>query len=184
MSNFLWDNLFKRDQKQLGVFAVLRSCPLFSELTNGDFKLVENAVHVRQYQSGEYVFRQDEVGVGMYVIAAGTVDIYIENPVAEDGEADESEAKKIVTRLKAGDFFGEHALVEEQGRRTATARTSSEATLIGFFQPDLQDICERSPSTGVKILFQLSSVLGRRLKETSTKISQLKKQIEKIKSAT
>ena len=50
--------------------------------------------------------------------------------------------------------------------------------LIGFFKPDLEDILERNPAMGVKILFQLSSVLGRRLLETTERITLLKSRKE------
>ena len=48
------------------------------------------------------------------------------------------------------------------------------SVLVGFFKPDLEDILERNPAMGVKILFQLSTVLGRRLLETTERITQLK----------
>ena len=39
---------------------------------------------------------------------------------------------------------------------------------------------ERQPETGVKILLRLSEVLGRRLKETTTKVSELKEELRKM----
>ncbi len=40
------------------------------------------------------------------------------------------------------------------------------------------DILERKPAMGVKILLQLSTVLGRRLLETTEKISSLTREID------
>jgi CRP-like cAMP-binding protein len=70
--------------------------------------------------------------------------------------------------------------VEDAGRRSATSVASEDTVLIGFFKPDLLEILERSPGTGVKVVFRLAEVLGRRLKETTEKISQLKKEIRLI----
>ncbi len=47
--------------------------------------------------------------------------------------------------------------------------------LIGFFKPDLMEILERKPEMGAKIMFQLATVLGRRLLETTEKITLLTK---------
>ena len=45
--------------------------------------------------------------------------------------------------------------------------------LIGFFKPDLMEILERKPAMGVKILFQLATVLGERLLQTTDRITLL-----------
>ena len=52
--------------------------------------------------------------------------------------------------------------------------------MIGFFRPDLEEIIERNPSTGVKISYRLSQVLGRRLQGTSEKVTELKRELKKI----
>ena len=66
-------------------------------------------------------------------------------------------------QLAEGSFLGELALVDPNHLRTANAVAMERSVLIGFFKPDLEDILERNPAMGVKILFQLSTVLGRRL---------------------
>ena len=53
--------------------------------------------------------------------------------------------------------------------------------LVGFFKPDLLEVLERSSDTGVKVVFRLAEFLGRRLKETTDKISQLKKEIRLLR---
>ncbi|NJM10327.1 MAG: hypothetical protein HC883_05575 [Bdellovibrionaceae bacterium] len=52
--------------------------------------------------------------------------------------------------------------------------------LIGFFRPDLFEILDRQPATGVKILLRLSEVLGRRLKETTLKVTELKDELTRM----
>ena len=78
--------------------------------------------------------------------------------------------------------MGELSLIEENSRRTASARAMNEASLIGFFQPDLKNLLQSHPEIGARILLRLSQVLGRRLSETATKITELKKQIQSIKA--
>jgi len=178
--NTLWENVFKKAEQERSVSRILIENILFKDLTPKELKFVENIVHERQYRKGEYVFQQGEVGVGMYIIAKGAVDISLFDNQPIIGEI----AKHIfVTRLENGDFFGELSLVEENGRRSASAIAAEDTILIGFFKPDLMEILERSPTSGIKIVFRLSEVLGRRLKETTDKISQLRKEIIALQGA-
>lgn len=175
MVNFIWDNIFKKTDRAKDLLNVLSENYLFETLTKSELKFVKEMVHVRHYRPGEIVFRQGEIGVGMYIIASGSIDILV-----EDIPADTPEKQTVfVTRLGTGDFFGELSLVEENGRRTATSLASVESTLIGFFKPDLIEIVERNPSTGVKIVTRLAEVLGKRLKETTIKVTELKREIRR-----
>ncbi len=174
--NYLWDNFFRKGQSERTLAHFLKDNFLFEDLTSREINLLMNTIHVRKYRPGEYIFRQGEAGVGMYILSEGNVDI-----VVEEDRQDEKESDAFVTRLKPGDFFGELALVEQKSRRSASAISCGESTLIGFFKPDLNDLTERSPSTGVKIINKLSEVLGRRLRETTSKITELKRQVDFLK---
>jgi CRP/FNR family transcriptional regulator, cyclic AMP receptor protein len=172
--NFLWDNIFKRLEREQDIATILSRNILFRNLTKRELKFIENIIHIRKFRAGEVIFRQNENGVGMYIIVKGSVDISIIDDVFVTRDR---EREIVVTRLEPGDFFGELSLVEEVSRRSATASAVEDTILIGFFKPDLLEILERSPTTGVKVVFRLAEVLGRRLKETTEKISQLKKEI-------
>lgn len=175
--NFIWDNLFRRNSDQ-SVFTMLREAYLFRDLTDSEIRFLERCVHVRHYHSGESVFRQGEVGVGMYLVIKGRVEIYVIDPDAKSEHAREI----YITQLLAGDFFGELSLVEENGRRTATAVAREETMLIGFFKPDLNEILSRRPAMGTKITLRLAEVLGRRLKETTEKVSELRRVLKDLRS--
>lgn len=169
--DFIWDNLFRQSKKDRTLTQRLTENILFQDLSGKELRLVENIVNIRTYRPGETIFRQGEVGVGMYIIATGLVNIYVEEVVAATGELQTNH----ITQLNDGDFFGDLALVEENSRRSATAVASVETTLIGFFKPALLEIADRNPSAGVKIMLRLGEVLGARLKETTARISELKR---------
>ncbi len=175
--NILWDNIFRKPKKEDDIRTVLKENVLFRDLSERELSFVQDIVHVRRYHSGEAVFRQGEVGVGMYIIVKGRIEIYVTDPNA----AQEEFRDIYITQLLDGDFFGELSLVEENGRRTASAVARDETVLIGFFKPDLTEILERNPSTGVKIVFRLAEVLGRRLKETTDKVSELRKTLKELR---
>lgn len=175
--NALWDNLFRRPKRQEEVRSVLRENILFKDLSSQELNFIEGIVHVRHYHAGEPIFRQGEVGVGMYIIVKGRVEIYVTDDMTSDDESRDI----FITQLLSGDFFGELSLVEDIGRRSASAVTRDETTLIGFFKPDLLEVLKRSPPAGIKILMRLAEVLGRRLKETTEKVSDLRSALKELR---
>lgn len=173
MMNYMWDNLFRRSDEGQEVFETLKQTYVFNNLSHKELGFVKDTVHVRTFKPGETIFRQGEIGVGMYILMRGALEIFIDQSFDDDLPS----KSHMVTRLRAGDFLGELSLVENNSRRTATAVASEESLLVGFFKPDLFEILERQPATGVKILLRLSEILGRRLKETTLKVSELKDEI-------
>jgi CRP-like cAMP-binding protein len=169
--NFMWDNLFRDGDKNKPLRELLKKNVLFQDLNMAQLDLVEKIVNVRHYRPGESIFRQGEIGVGMYMILKGSVNIFVEELDVATGTA----AANHVTLLSAGDFFGEMTLVEHDSRRSASASAQEETTLIGFFKPDLIEVVERSPTIGVKILMRLGEVLATRLRQTTVRITELKK---------
>ena len=167
--NFLWADLFRIKKRNSDLHRILKENILFSTLSRRELNYLSNFVYERTFQINEPIFQQSERGLGMYLIAGGRVGIKTQAP---DGEV-------FVTELSEGSFLGELALVDPNHLRSANAVALERSMLIGFFKPDLEDILERNPAMGVKILFQLSTVLGRRLLETTERITILKSRKDK-----
>ena len=117
----------------------------------------------------------------MYLIAKGRIEIFVSDPNTQGLLADDESREIFITQLMPGDFFGELALVEDGARRTASAVARDESVLIGFFKPDLNEVLARSPESGIKISLRLAEVLGRRLKETTEKVSELRRAIKDLR---
>lgn len=178
MLNLLWENIFKKEEKSQKVSHLLSQNKIFSTLTRKELRIVQELVHERHYRAGETVFRQGEIGIGMYIVAKGGVDISVIE--LEEGISNENFSEVLITKLKKGDFFGELSLVEDNGKRTAHATASEDTVLIGFFKPDLNVILQSHPGIGSKITMNLAEVVGRRLKSTTEKISQLRNEMKML----
>lgn len=176
MINLLWDNIFKKEERAQDLTHVLSQNRLFHNLERAEIKIVEDLVHERHYRAGESIFRQGDIGIGMYIVVKGSVDISVLE--SEESYGPDQYKEILITKLKKGDFFGEISLVEENGKRTARAVAAEDCILIGFFKPDMNVIMENHPSTGIKIAINLAEVIGKRLKSTTEKISQLRNEIK------
>lgn len=110
--------------------AELREVPLFSTLDDVQLQVVATFLSTESYRSGRSIVREGEVGYVFFVI--------------KSGQADVTQGAQVLRLLGPGDFFGEIAIVSEDGKRTATvsARTSVDVwAMLGtsFRQLQVQD---------------------------------------------
>ena len=164
MLEVFWSNFFKEGPESEGGLKFIKKCPLFSSLSAGETRFLRKILHKRIYADGEIIFKPSS-GIGMYIILKGQVNIL-------HGSPDSQEDPSLVSSLKPGDFFGELALIQNQGYKSMFARSASDSQLLGFFQPDLQFLLENRPVMGVKILKPLCEILSRRLCKAEQKILQ------------
>lgn len=167
LGGFVWQNIFGQKQKSYSVFQCLSENTIFANLTKSELRWLENLIHIRTYQAGEEVFHQDERGLGMYIIFSGKI------VIRTSKKSQNHEQMQTITTLEQGSFFGEQALIDRESVRTASAYAVEPTKLIAFLKPDLNDIIQRKPSLGSKILYQISRVLSKRLRHTTTKLTEL-----------
>lgn len=160
MSKF-WENFFKfREKRKNGIESILLKIPVFQELTPRELKTIRQILHQREYKQSETIFAEGDIGLGMYIIEKGIVQIACKNE------------HHILAELVDGDFFGELALLDD-APRSASAVAKTPATLLCFFKPALLDLIERNPKLGSKILFRLAWTIGERLKSTNEQVKEL-----------
>ncbi|AYV55118.1 cyclic nucleotide-binding domain-containing protein [Leptospira kmetyi] len=153
----IWRKLFNRKEaSNKEIIHFLRETSVFGRMKKRTLIEIARMVHVREYQEGETIFRQGEVGAGFYLVYEGSVVI---RSVRDGIELD-------LAHLDAHAFFGELSLFTEE-RRTASAIALEQTTLLGFFQPDLKEIIETKPRIGIEILMSLSTVIVERLHRTN-----------------
>lgn len=163
MIDFIWKNYFKKEEKSIE--SILKENPLFCGLSNKELKLLNNIMHQRSFIPGEFIFQEGK-GLGMYIILNGHINILHNNS--------SDKQPVVISQLKQGDFFGELCLAQENGHHYVSAQAFDECKLIGFFRPNLLTLNKTNPSTSVRILMNLSEILGARLQKASEKLTQFK----------
>ena len=149
-----WSNIFNSPAEKIDLQNSLLSIPIFSELDKKDLSLLIEIVHNRNYLAGEYVFYQNDPGIGLYIIRDGEVIV--------QRSIDSNEIISLATFYK-GDFFGELALVDGE-KRSASAIAKTDARLAVIFKPDLDEFIENFPKKGIKILQGISQIVATRLR--------------------
>jgi CRP-like cAMP-binding protein len=122
----------------------LKRVPLFADLNRHQLKKLARNCQERTLPAGATPVREGTMsGIGFFVIA--------------DGEAAVSIRGEVVATLKAGDHFGEHALVSKTAR-TATVTATTELRLLEIAFYDFREFALANPDVSWKLL---QHVVGR-----------------------
>ena len=157
-SSFLWGNPFRKEPSDLvSDLKFLSSVPVFDTLSRHQLRKIHNLIHIREFEEGEIVFRQDDPGVGMYIVREGLVDVYTEYS---------DMTKRKIASMKSGDFFGEIALLNDS-KRSATITAARKSRLFCLFRPDLLSVMDSDPKLGMRLIYRLSQIVAERLRLSS-----------------
>lgn len=145
---------------------------IFSDFSRGDLRQIEPIVHRRVYRPQEVIVRQGNPGVGMYIIQSGSARVMLESA---DGRM-----IRLAT-LVDGQFFGEMSLLDG-AHRAASVIAAEESHIIGFFRSDLMDLLDRNPGLGFRIVYNLSRMMNRRLRETVDEYRSAQRELRALKT--
>lgn len=98
-----------------------------------------------EYRDGEVIIRQGEMGDCMYVVQSGRVE------VLQAGQFGDQH----LAFLKAGDFFGEMAVFEQE-RRSATVRSAGESRVLKVDKRTLLRRIGEDPMLAMNLLQTMS----------------------------
>lgn len=124
---------------------LLKQTGLFSSCTNKELASVLVTAKERTFEAGEVIIREGDPGLGFYMLLEGTAEV-------RKGGA-------TVAELKAGDYFGEMALLLEDTPRTADVVATSKAKCLVITQWDLRALISTHPDIGIKIMNELAGRL-------------------------
>ena len=141
---------------------VLQKMPLFARLGDRELLRVMQSVEVRTYDRGQQVIREGDKGDELFIVLRGKVDV--------------SRGGNTLTRLGAGEHFGEMALIRAVPR-SATVTADGKAELICIRRTDFFEILRSEHEIAVKMLWQFLGVLADRLDKTSSELRNAKEEL-------
>ncbi|MGH2602909.1 MAG: cyclic nucleotide-binding domain-containing protein, partial [Dehalococcoidia bacterium] len=112
----------------------LAAVPLFSGIDGDLAAALANRLTVERYAPDSVVINEGERGGSMYIIDKGTADVLIQDATGERKVAD----------LRAGDYFGEMALLYDVPR-TATVRADTPLQVFALAREDLEALMAQVP---------------------------------------
>ena len=159
------ETLFSKwKKKDSDTIKALKRIPIFADLFRQEFVEIEKIIKQKTFKVNELIFDESETNLGLYIVLDGKIEIYSHSKKKD----------KLLASLSDGDFFGELTMITEKpGSAAAIARTDS--NVLTFYRSDLLDLLKRKPSTGIKILLNLATMMGERLRVTNEILNKEKR---------
>lgn len=177
---YFWQASPLSGAKNTSVHKFFRKIQAFEHFTDHEVFLFSKFLHVREFESNEIIFRENDGGFGFYLIFQGNVNIYADE--YEENSKD-LKAMNFVTQLEKYQYFGELSLLELNNRRNASAVSQGVTTLLAVYKPDLEELIERYPVVGAKFLQALSLIVSNRLQSIAKELRVLKDKYNKEMSS-
>lgn len=175
MKDPVWGFFFKRDNSDTKkILELLSKTSLFEGFTKSQLRQIHRIMHLRHFKPGEIVVRENDPGIGMYIVWKGSVSVYVQ-------EEDQASENKVAS-YNYGEFFGDAALFSD-AKRTASVKAIEEAALLGFCKPDLLELIRRNPHLGSDILIRILGLAGKRLQIANAHLKKLKKRVEVLEES-
>lgn len=140
---------------------VLQKMPFFRFLTYQELVRVLNITEVKNYQIGDEVVKQGQDGDELFIVVHGQVRVHT-------GDA-------IITRLGAGQHFGEMAMVDK-APRSASVTADDPTQMLVIRRRDFYEIIKKDQPVAVKLLWSFVGVLTERLRNTSRELGEAREQ--------
>jgi len=142
---------------------VLKSSPLFADLSELELNAVAAFLEPRSVKKGEIIFCEGASGEEMFILISGQISGWV-------GQIDGTGRQMF--EIKPGDFFGEMSIIANESRSaTLTALTDTE--LLALHGIDFYRIIFEHPMIGMKMLKTIGRVQNSWLEETSKYLSDL-----------
>jgi CRP-like cAMP-binding protein len=119
----------------------LRGLPPLEGVSEAGLERVAACAADISREAGQVLALPDDPGSGMYVIREGTVSVELRTGTLE---------------LGPGDFFGELALLVEDGTRVARVRATSAVRCISIPRDDFLSLVETEPAFALHLLRELA----------------------------
>jgi uncharacterized membrane protein len=136
----------------------LAQVPLFKNLDVTELENLAELVDQVPFKAGEVIFHEHDKGDALYVVEHGAVRIWVR---------DEDVQEVTLSELKAGDFFGELAVLDS-GERSANATATTDSTLHRLRREDFQGFLLQYPHAATDVIREMAA----RLRQTNMLVSK------------
>ncbi len=132
---------------------IIAQTEIFSGLPPKLIGIVSKNASLKEFNRGDFVFKEGEKGKSFYIIKEGTAIV--------------KKSNNVIAVLKPGDFFGEMALVDEE-TRSANVIAGESLILVEINKDVFNKIVTKYPPFSIKMI----SVLSKRVRETDERVIQ------------
>lgn len=142
----------QEDVRTSEIIQTLRQVPAFQAFPRRTLRDIAEAMHYRAYKREEFIYYEQDPGLGLYIVQRGRVRLLVED---EEGGVHE------LRQVGPYEVFGDLAVLGDF-RRLETAQAATETNVLGFFRPDLETLIKRNARAGLDVVAALARGLAGR----------------------
>lgn len=136
--------------------------PMFEKLDPSEIMEIIHIVEMEQFQAGDIVFREGDVGDAWYVLYKGAVEVLKQGATGE----------KKIAELGPEACFGEISILDGSPR-SATIRVSEDSVVFRVPHAAFGELVARDHLVAYKLLHQMAILLAKRQRVTTSRLSEL-----------
>lgn len=137
--------------------SLIKKSAIFADLDDNELERVAEICQEQQFKFGKTIFKEDEPGNRLYIIAEG--EVRISRNVPGSGE-------EALAVLKTGACFGEMAVLDRSSRST-DAIANTDCVLLTITRSDFEMLLDFDRDLGYKVLWSTVRLLCSRLRVTN-----------------
>lgn len=153
-------NLELRKNKDALIFA-LEKITFFDDLSRKEVDLLMNFMSLYELKSGEYLFREGEMGQYVCFVVDGRLEVLRKSITGSD---------IVITTITKGYSIGDMSLID-QAPRSASIRARNKSILAILPRSAFKIILEKHPAVGIKILTGFARFQTENLRKTSNQLN-------------
>jgi CRP/FNR family transcriptional regulator len=134
------------DFRQTALINTLRACELFAELPVEDLRRVVAVSVLKDFDKGDYLFREGDSPLGFYVIQQGSVNVHRMNAAGRE---------QVIHVFRAGESFAE-ATLTMPGGCPANARALEPSQVLLVQRAGFVELLRQRPEFALLLLGSLS----------------------------
>jgi len=154
----------------MDIEAILKRCPLFSDLEDREIAEIRAISASKRYPKGALIFSEDEQALGFFVLISGRVKVYKLSPEGKE---------QILHIISPGETFAEAALFAGS-TYPAFAESLAETRALYFSKEGFLDLIRGNPQISLNMIASLSHWLRKfvslveelSLKDVSARLSK------------
>lgn len=145
----------------MSVSTLLKRVQLFANLNQDELEQLASICIEKQATASELILKQNTTGTEMYIVAEGSVDVFIRS----DGEI-----RNLVV-LGKGQVIGEMALID-QGHRSASVRATKDGAMLYLIESEkFYNLCAANNHIGFIVMRNLAIDIAFKLRHRNLDIA-------------
>ena len=142
------------------VLSFLKGLDIFSGVDSHALGELSSLFEEKIFHQGETVFEEESIGNSMMILTSGEVRV---------SQTSDSNMEEALIILKAGDLFGEMALIDDLPR-SASIFAHTDVVIFEISRSNVLNYIKNDCKNGIVMLLKLAKILSARLRETDNKL--------------